>query len=310
MNKQEELVSVIIPTYKRAMYLKRAINSVLAQSYKNIEIIVVDDNEPDSIYRKDNENMLKEFIEENKVIYIKHPKNMNGAAARNTGIKKAKGKYITFLDDDDYFIDNRIEIIVDRLKNNAEYDGAYTGFKCVSNNKVVFKRNGEKSGNLKLNVLMQDSFFGTGSNMFFKAEIVKKIGFFDEKFTRHQDMEYMARFFDYGKILAVKDILVIKYLDDKTNVQNFKKMLCTKEMFLEKFKNDINSYNEKTQNIIYFSNYLELLKCSDNKQEYKEALNLIKKHKDVPIKYKKRLLRAKLSKNKLIYKIYKLLKEL
>ena len=156
---------------------------------------------------------------------------------------------------------------------------------------------------------MQDSFFGTGSNMFFKTEAIKKIGFFDEKFTRHQDMEYMARFFNYGKILAIEDILVIKYLDDKTNVQNFKNMLFTKEMFLDKFKEDISAYDNKTQNIIYFSNYLELLKSSNNKQEYKKALDIIKKYKDVPIKYKKRLLRVRLSKNKLIYKIYKLLKK-
>ena len=85
-------VSIIIPVYNASNSIEKCIDSVESQTYKNIEIIVVDDNEPDSIYRKDNENMLKEFIEENKVIYIKHPKNMNGAAARNTGIKKAKGK--------------------------------------------------------------------------------------------------------------------------------------------------------------------------------------------------------------------------
>ena len=150
MNEQEDLVSVIIPTYKRAVYLKRAINSVLAQTYKNIEIIIIDDNDPISVYRRDNENMLKEFVEKNKVIYIKHPKNMNGATARNTGIKNAKGKYITFLDDDDYFFNNRIEIIVDRLKNNAEYDGAYTGFECVCDNKVVFKKKRRKEWRFKI----------------------------------------------------------------------------------------------------------------------------------------------------------------
>lgn len=309
MIEQEELVSVIIPTYKRAEYLKRAIESVLNQTYKNIEILVIDDNDPDSTYRRENEIMLKELVENKKIIYIKHPRNMNGAAARNTGIRKAQGKYITFLDDDDYFMKNRIETIVKQLKTNDEYDGAYTGFECMYNNNVIYQHYGEVSGNLKLEVLKQNSFFGTGSNMFFRSDCINKIGFFDEKFKRHQDMEYMVRFFDNAQILAIRDILVIKYLDSKINVPNFENMLLAKKMFLDKFKKEINSYNVETQNIIYFSNYMELLKCSENKDEYKKALDMIKKYKDVPIRYKFKLLRVKLSKNRLIYKIYKIIKK-
>ena len=105
----EEKVSVIIPTYNRAESLKRAIDSVLNQTYKNVEIIVVDDNNPNTTYREENEKSIKKYYGENeKVKYIKHPENKNGAAARNTGIRNATGKYITFLDDDDYFMNNRI----------------------------------------------------------------------------------------------------------------------------------------------------------------------------------------------------------
>ena len=100
-------VSVIIPTYKGSDNLIRAIKSVLNQTYKNIEIIVVDDNDENSIFRKENEERLKSFIDDNKIIYLKHKCNKNGAAARNTGLRKSSGAYITFLDDDDYFLYNK-----------------------------------------------------------------------------------------------------------------------------------------------------------------------------------------------------------
>ena len=122
----EGLVSVIIPTYKRSSCLLRAINSVLNQTYKKIEIIVVDDNNEDSLYRTENEKKLEKYVNKNKIIYLKHKKNLNGANARNTAIKKATGEYITFLDDDDYFLPDRIEKMVMVLKDNSNYDGAYS----------------------------------------------------------------------------------------------------------------------------------------------------------------------------------------
>ena len=79
-------VSVITPTYKRSGMLPRAIKSVLNQSYQNIEIIVVDDNNPDTEWRIATEERMQEFKDDPRVMYVKHEKNMNGSVARNTGI--------------------------------------------------------------------------------------------------------------------------------------------------------------------------------------------------------------------------------
>ena len=85
---KEKMVSVIIPTYKRADYLTRAIDSVLNQTYNNIEIIVVDDNNSNSTDRKNTESIMQKYNENSKIKYIKHSKNMNGSAARNTGVSE------------------------------------------------------------------------------------------------------------------------------------------------------------------------------------------------------------------------------
>lgn len=102
------LVSVIMPTYKRNDFLVRAITTLLEQDYENLEIIVIDDNDPVSEYRRENRNKFENELIDSKIRYIENVKNLGGALARNEGIKVAKGKYITFLDDDDVYISDKI----------------------------------------------------------------------------------------------------------------------------------------------------------------------------------------------------------
>ena len=114
-------LSIIIPTFKRNDNLKKAIESVLNQK-GNFEVIVVDDNDSNSEFRKKNEQLMNEYKKIDNFSYIKHDRNKNGAVARNTGIKNAKGKYITFLDDDDEFLENRVKSIEECLsKTNADF---------------------------------------------------------------------------------------------------------------------------------------------------------------------------------------------
>ncbi len=105
-----ELVSVIITTYKRSDLLPRAIDSVLAQTYKEVEILVVDDNDPGSEYRKATEDLMaKRYGQEKKVRYIKMPNNSGSCPARAKGVSESNGEYINFLDDDDEFLPSKIE---------------------------------------------------------------------------------------------------------------------------------------------------------------------------------------------------------
>ena len=128
----EPLVSVVIPTYKRPTDLKRAVDSVLNQDYKNIEIIVVDDNNAGTSERAETETLMEQYAENTKVKYLKHDKNRNGSAARNTGWKSAKGKYITYLDDDDEISKSKIKKQVECLEALDDSWGAcYTAYRLV-----------------------------------------------------------------------------------------------------------------------------------------------------------------------------------
>lgn len=100
----EDLVSVIIPTYGGAEFLSRCVDSVLSQTYKNIEIIVVDDNGLDTPKQKETAIAMKKYSSLSNVKYVCHEVNKNGSAARNTGVKNSNGEYIALLDDDDVFL--------------------------------------------------------------------------------------------------------------------------------------------------------------------------------------------------------------
>ena len=110
MSKREDiLVSVVIPTYSRNDMLERAINCIQKQTYQNLDIIVVDDNPPESEFRLSTQRIMQKYATDERIRYIQNPQNLGGAGARNVGIEASKGEYIAFLDDDDEYYPEKIE---------------------------------------------------------------------------------------------------------------------------------------------------------------------------------------------------------
>ncbi|WP_241627779.1 glycosyltransferase family 2 protein, partial [Rosenbergiella epipactidis] len=101
--------SIVIPTYKRSNNLTKAIDSILEQSNDSVEIIIVDDNGLGSQQQIETYNSLKEYINNNRIKYIANKNNMGGGLARNVGASHSVGNYLGFLDDDDTFIQGKIE---------------------------------------------------------------------------------------------------------------------------------------------------------------------------------------------------------
>ncbi|HZK18016.1 MAG TPA: glycosyltransferase family 2 protein [Clostridia bacterium] len=121
------LVSVVIPTYKRGGdFLRRAIHSVLNQTYSPVEVVVVDDNPPESTDRAETENTMGDFSEHDALVYLKNAQNMGGGLARNRGIAQAGGDYVTFLDDDDIYLPEKIESQI-RFMLEGDFDLSLTG---------------------------------------------------------------------------------------------------------------------------------------------------------------------------------------
>lgn len=135
------LVSVIIPTYKRVDFLERAIKSVLNQTYRNIEIVVVDDNNSDTEYRVETSKLMKKYVSYySNIKYIMLDKNSGGCVARNTGLQETTGKYVNFLDDDDIFYPEKIEKQVSKFENSTEPLAVVGCFANIIDNDGKIKR--------------------------------------------------------------------------------------------------------------------------------------------------------------------------
>lgn len=273
------MVSVIIITYKRTNYISRAINSVLKQTYQDFELIVVDDNNPNTIYREDLEKIMMRYSDNPKVKYIQHEYNKNGSAARNTGISAAKGEYIAFLDDDDYYLPNRLADLVKALENNTDYQGVYSSVIVEKNRKIVGLIEAKDNGNLKEALLLDRFAFGTGSNLFFRADAVNALDGFDTTFKRHQDIEFMIRFFGKNKLLAVYSPSVVKVQDDRANEPDIEQYIDIKKHYIEAFKNDIQSLSAEQKSLFYKIKYYQILEMAIRKKEYHQYFDLQNKYK-------------------------------
>lgn len=234
------LVSVIIPSYKNADVIGRAIESVLNQSYGNIEIIVVDDNNPASKERLETERVMSNYSANQRVVYLKHGVNKNGAAARNTGIKYSHGEFIAFLDADDWFLPRKIEVQLDFMNCHQEFNACYCFAK--SDGKTINTKPYE--GNAAKELLMMRTKMFTPS-LFFRRAALIRINGFDESYRRHQDYELLLRFFREGySIGCVKEVLIELGTSENRNTLNPQNLLVLKKKFLKDFEADINSINE------------------------------------------------------------------
>lgn len=276
-----ELVSIIITTYKGYEKLGRAIDSVLAQTYPNIEIIVVDDNTSGTEERYLTEKVM-ELYQNDNIIYLKHDVNRNGAAARNTGIKAANGRYITFLDDDDYLVEDRVEEAVIQLNRNTA--SIFLCSVCVVRKNVGVKVVHIPSKICVKDILLNDKIIGTGSNLFLERDIVNSVYGFDESFKRYQDREFLLRICEVGEVCTSDKIQVIKSENSQNNIPDFYMMKDIENRFIAKFRTEFEELNllEKKR---YELNKMHMLFKSvldtEDIEEIKDMFENIKRQKDL-----------------------------
>jgi len=214
-------VSVVLPTYNRARLLKRSIASVLEQTYRNLELIVVDDCSVD-----DTMNVVRSF-DDKRIRYIRHKNNRGEAASRNTGIKLAEGKYIASQDSDDEWVREKLEKQMKVFENSPSNLGVvYSGLWKIKGDKKNYIPSGgikKKEGHVH-NELLKVNFIGTPTTVI-KKECFEKVGFFDERLfhlvdwelwiriSKHYDFKYISEaltlvHFTKGSISSSKDALV------------------------------------------------------------------------------------------------------
>ena len=248
----KEKISVIIPTYNRGNNVIKSINSILMQTYQNLEIIVIDDCSTDNT-----ESLISE-LNDNRIKYIKLKENKGANFARNIGINIATGKYITFQDSDDIYRINKVEKQYRNLiKKNSDFDFCEVcihfnhSFKTIIPDKIQQKKIKRKK---ILDELCNGNFISTQS-ILVKTSFIKD-NLFDIKFPRLQDYDLILRILPKCKVSYSKEVLVDLYRLNDSIGNDLKKL--NKSLHLLSLK----KYNIKCKNdsflispFKYFSNY-------------------------------------------------------
>lgn len=214
------LVSVVVPTYNRAETLPRAIDSALAQTVDDLEIVVVDDGSTDRTQE------ILEGYGTDRLRTITHETNRGANIARNTGIEHAEGEYVAFLDSDDEWRPTKLERQLELLEGRSnEWVAAYCDFTVETPGSAgsllslaarvlaLADDEGRMEGGEELlgDILADNIHPGAGSTLLVRTDVVREIGGFDEDLERFQDPEIVVRILGEGKIAYVDEPLVVRY---------------------------------------------------------------------------------------------------
>ena len=282
-NCMEPLVSVIVPVYNVLPYLREALDSVINQTYKNLEILVVDDGSTDG-----SGEVCDEYLSDPRVIVI-HQENKGLSGARNTGLDRMTGEYVAFLDSDDAFMPEMIEKMLDAIMRN-DTDASICGYDACYTNKSIylsyFRRTRdihfceEKVLSYKevLNLLIVDKICWAVWNKVFKRYIWNNIRF--PEGDNFEDMRIMCQIIEQCRqITIVPDVRVFyrKRAGSITNLQTEKSMrdymlaVHTIEDFIQKhisivFSKESEHCFQEIYARILSIRYSELLLCPHSKE--------------------------------------------
>ncbi len=197
-------VSVVIPAYNRADLILETIQSVLAQTFTDYEIIVVDDGSTDNTAE-----ILRELIESGKIQYV-WQENQGESAARNHGLRLAQGEYIAFLDSDDLWLPQKLEAQVSYLDAHPEAglaQSSFTKFDDATGEDLGTRSGAWFSGWIYPEILMHWSDLMAADAVLIPAKVIERVGGFDEKLRRGEDLDLWRRISRYYPFAAMPEIL-------------------------------------------------------------------------------------------------------
>ena len=255
--KTNKLVSVVIPSYKRADTVERAINSVLNQSYKDVEVLLVDDNISGDDYSKQLIAIV-EKLNDIRVRLVTQPMHINGAEARNAGVRASKGDYIAFLDDDDEWLPEKLEKQLNYLERNNELGGCSVLYNEFAGGKLIHSCPIYTEKNLFHKIFRREVAVFT-STVLVKKNCLMKAGLFDVNLKRHQDIQLLLRFTDKYKLGVIPEYLVKLHDDSAINRPDADAIVTIKKNFFNSVSDLYVKCSKKDKRLINSAHCYEVM---------------------------------------------------
>jgi glycosyltransferase involved in cell wall biosynthesis len=224
------LVSVIIPTYNRAHLIGETVESALAQTYKHLEILVVDDGSTDNT-----QEILQPYKDHIRYFY---QENRGVSAARNVGLRNAQGRYIAFLDSDDLWLHEKTERQLQFFADHPECGLIYTDYarQVEREGEVSIREHSNKSaysGYIFPQLLLHNFVFGGGSTVMIRRECIETVGYFNENLRTVEDYELWLRISKRYKVGYIDEVLALYRFHGSNKSQNFVPHTTAKIQVLE-----------------------------------------------------------------------------
>lgn len=262
-----DLISIIVPVYGVEAYIVECIESLINQSYKNIEILLIDDQSPDKC-----PEICEKYAEIDKRIKVIHKENGGAGSARNVGLRNYRGEYVCFVDGDDYVDENYIQVLYDAIsKNNA--DIAVIDYEYLYKNKVEKNdlpiQNEKLSNTEYLKQFLTRWNTGMMTNKLFKRSILKNIFFVEGRRIDDEFFTYQA-VMNSKFIVQKQDVLYI-YRMRASSVMNtgdkhYEEMLNDRiDYFTQRYKEVTSKYPQLKKEYLenYMDNLIQLKKKSE-----------------------------------------------
>jgi glycosyltransferase involved in cell wall biosynthesis len=225
------LVTVIIPTFNRAPLVGRAIRSVLSQTWQDWELLVVDDASTDGT-----EEAVRSFSDA-RIQYLRHDRNQRVSAARNTGIRVARGEYVSFLDDDDEWLPEKLAKELEVFRNSDPEVGlVYTGKTVFDEHGRILQVRMPTLSGWVYDAMLERHFIGSPSRVTIRKEVLERVAGFDETFVNCQDYDLWLRVAKVSKIACVPRLLVKRYLLSDQMSGSLRNICAGWEHILMKFR--------------------------------------------------------------------------
>lgn len=264
-------ISVIIPTHNRCEMLDKALQSVLDQTFENLEVIVIDDASSDTTLET-----VKHF-DDDRIRYVRHDENKGGSASRNTGIENARGEYVAFLDDDDVWLPAKLELQMSKFHERLDVDVVSSGF---------FVRDAEKdriigSASAKIprdtyNALLRRNMIGTPSTVIIRREALGDSCRFDPELPSRQDWDMWLQLAKNSTFDSIEEPLVVYNLHGNRMSTDYDSSLAGRMRILEKYRNDIECNRAALSNhyLRIGSAYCQLGRMTEGREKIKKSLAL------------------------------------
>ena len=221
-------VSVVIPTYNRQEFLADAINSVLSQTIKPFEIIVIDDGSTDA-----SEDVLKKYGDQIKLI---RQENSGVSVARNVGIKAAHGSLIAFLDSDDMWLPGKLERELEFFERDLNLALVHSDVFLVSDNVRTRPRAGRErfSGSCYAEFFSESPAFPILSTVIVRASALRRVGYFDERLRTSEDIDLWLRVSRAHLFAFITEPLVLRRIHGQNLTSDMAKFFATDLIVYEK----------------------------------------------------------------------------